>query len=581
MVSSGFGTGGFGGSSFGSPPPPFGVAGATAVDALHVEVFFTTEIDHTFPPIFDPANYVIPSLSVLSVEEAGLAAVILTTSPQSNITYTATVAAARSVGGLFLDPSQKTATFAGVLSNNSFFAVATGATRVRVVFAQPMLNDGSLTDPSNYTITDLNGTSIPVLSAVLEQAGSLTQLVRALSVLLTLGSSLVETVFYVSTVSSNLHTTQGYEVTPKTSVFQWLQGTNQFQVPLGMFTGEVSGGLFGNPDGLVFFSPALDAPAANSIIQVQEVDVCTTAFDTYVMPAPVDPLPLFLHGGGLVPTPNPDPYLLNQTVLWAPWPRNFEAKFELGFPGASNQEELPPPVDNSCSVLMQQQFALGYVALLNDPAWFLFDNKHGTSVPPTFITAKNLAPIPPGPETIMVLHVEMDGKSSFPPATAKKTGTLASTMAGTSKLVAGAGPPAVVLADASLSAGASLHASLSEKRAALAAIQGVSTVSALAVEGNPLPTVIFASSSVSAFGTVRRAVAASLAAGSSVSANATVTRGAVATLAGGSQAVPGATAKWAGHATVAGGSTIIHDASVTHKSQAIIVGGAVLTATSS
>lgn len=468
------------------------------------------------------------------------------------------------------------------MANGTYFAVATGATRVRVVFAQAMQNDSNLTNPTNYTISSLSGTSVPVLSAVLEQAGlSMTQAIRARSVILTLGSSLYETAFYVSTVSSSVQTSTGGSVTPSTSVFQWLQGTNQVQIPLGMFTGEVSGGLFGSPDGLVFFSPALNTLAANSIIQVQEVDVCTTAYDTYVMPSPVDPLPLFLHGGGLLPTPSPDPYLLNQTVLWAPWPRNFDAKFELEFTGEANQEQLPAPVDNACSALLKQQFALGYVALLNDPAWFLFDNKHGTSVPPTFITANNLAPIPPGPESILVLHVQMSGVASFPPAPTHKVGGLASTMSGASKLVAGAGPPAVVLADASLSAGATFTARGSGGFAGRAGLKGVATVSALAVEGNPLPTVIFGTSAVSARGTVRRTVAASLAASSSVSAHATVTRGAVVGLSGAGLVTAGAAAHWAGHAGAAGTSSVTPGASVTHKVQAILVSGAAVTATSS
>lgn len=46
----------------------------------------------------------------------------------------------------------------------------------------------------------------------------------------------------------------------------------------------------------VFFSPASEQAAANSVIQIESVDVCTIAYDAYVIPLPVDPPPLFTYG---------------------------------------------------------------------------------------------------------------------------------------------------------------------------------------------------------------------------------------------------------------------------------------------
>lgn len=573
-----YGSDPYGSGPYGSIPPPLGVLSAEALNGTHVQVNFTELLDFTFAPLTIPSNYSIPGLTVLSVEQAAENAVLLTTSPQTNIVYTVTVTAGRSTLGTLLDPLHNSAQFTGFPRVPGYFAVATAVRRVRAVFSTVMLNDSNLSNPANYTITDFNGNAVFVLSATPEQnippAG-------AMSVLLGLASNLGESDFYVCTVSSNIHTITGLEVLPPTSVFQWLQGDNQVQIPLGLFTGEVSQlGPLTDFGGLVYFSPALNTPTLNSIIQVEEVDVCTTAYDTYVLPAPIDPPVLFTYGGSLVSTPSPDPYLLNQCVLWAPFPRNFEAKIELGFTGAANQDQVPVPDDTSCSVLIKQQFAPGSVALLNDPAYYLLPkNSPEQSVPPMFITANNLAPIPPGPETILVLHVSMRGQATFTTKRGKKIGHTSATMAGSSQLFAGLGPPPVVLAQASISGGSNMSAVGKEVRGAAASIAGVATVNALATEGNPPPTVIFASSNLSAFGTVRRAVAAHLHPSSSVSAAGSVRRGVASSLQGAGVVVGTMKARWTANAAIQGTSSVIAIATVTHKAESFPTGIASVSAT--
>jgi hypothetical protein len=563
----------YGDSPYGSYPPDIGVQSATAINPTHVEVIFTAPADFSFGPMLAPSNYIIsPPLTVLAVEQTVNNSVVLTTTPQTDIVYTVTVAEAQSSFGAPLDRFHTSATFTGIAPDPAYFAIATSARRVRAVFSQVMLNDTNLSNPVNYTITDLNLNAIAVVSAVPEQS------INTLSVVLTLGSNLGESDFYVCTVSSNVHTLTGLHVIPPTSVFQWLAGDNQFQVPLSYFTGEVTGGFFGDPAGLVYFSPALNVSTPNSIIQVEDIDVCTTAYDTYTPPVMVDPPILYTYGGGIVATPSPDPYLLNQCVLWAPFPRNFEARFTLGISGDRNQDFYTPPVDTSCSILIKQQFALGYVALLNDPAWFLFDNLHGTSVPPTFITAKNMSPIPSGPETIIVLHVQLGGTSTFAPATATKSGLLGSSMAGNSQLFAGAGPPPVVLAQASMAGGATLRAPIDKVISAASSINGVSVVRALPGGDIPPPTVIFGSSFFNAFATVRLAVGASIHAGSNASATGNVGRGVGSSLLSSSSVTATMKAHWAANAAIAGNSAIFADATVTHKSESFPQGVAVVLA---
>ena len=580
-----YGGDGFGSSPYGSLPPQIGVLNAASLSNTEVQVNFTQLIDLTFASFTNIANYSIPGLTISAAAFTASNAVVLTTSPQTNILYTVTVAAARSTFGQPLNPAQNTATFTGTVPIPGFSAVPTTATRVRLVFSAVMLNNSALTNPTNYTVTDLNNNAIPIVSVTLEQT------INPVSLVLTLGTPLGEDDFYVATVSPNVKTILGLNVLPPTNVFQWIAGDNQFQIPLSLFTGEVSGGFFGNPDGLVYFSPALNVPTANSIIQIEDIDVCTTAYDTYTPPVMIDPIPLFTYGGGLVPTPNPDPYLLNQCVLWAPFPRNFEAQITLGFTGAANQDSYTPPVDTSCGIILAQQFALGYVSLLNDPDYYLLPaNSPPQSVPPMFITAKNLSPIPPGPETIIMLHVQLSGEADMPgpivdgvapPMVATKHGFLSSTMAGNSQLFAGAGPPPVVLAQASLSAGSTMTAAGKERLGALANLNGVSVVRALATEGNPPPTVIFASSFLSAFAGVTRAVAASPAGDSTLSAFGTVRRSVAASLLPVASVTAEATARWAAGADILATSAVTADATVTHKAEAFPVGIAELSATAS
>lgn len=147
--------------------------------------------------------------------------------------------------------------------------------------------------------------------------------------------------------------------------------------------------LFGNPDGLVFFSPSLiSGGAPTSSIQVDEVKACTIAYDSYVFPKPIDPKPLYTHGGGITPTP--EVTTLNNGVLFTDFYRLGEAKHKLK---NKPQDALPVPNDIGASIVMKQVYPPNRVALLNNPAWILFNN--GAPPPYSFITMDNLSPLPP------------------------------------------------------------------------------------------------------------------------------------------------------------------------------------------
>lgn len=397
-----FGIGDYGIGPYGGAATPFQVESAVSLGLTSVRLEFTDLLDFTFGPTLAPSNYVIsPPLVVLAVIQESAKSLVLLTTAQSNITYTVTATVGRSLFDTLLDQFHNQATFLGSQQSPTFFGVATTPTRVRAVFQQPMLLDANLTDPSNYTLEDVRGFPITVFSVTPEQP------TNPSSVLLSLATPLVTQNFYELTLSTTIHTTLGSPVDPPTSVFQWVSTPNQTTVSVGAFSGEVQNGLYGIHNGLVFFSPALVTSAANSIIQVDEIDVCTKAFDEYHFPLEVDPLPFFTFGGTISPAPQS---LLNSAAsLWVNFPRLFEAKLELGF---HPSDVMPQAVDGPVSATFQEPWAIDRVALLNNASWRLFDNT-GLTVPPTFITADNLTPIPPGPTSILILYAPMAGESSF------------------------------------------------------------------------------------------------------------------------------------------------------------------------
>lgn len=142
--------------------------------------------------------------------------------------------------------------------------------------------------------------------------------------------------------------------------------------------------LFEDPEGLVFFSPALvPGGAPNSSIQVDEISTCTTAYDSYTFPQPVDPIPLYTYTPLNAPT-------LNNSVLFTSFYRLNEAQHVLH---NKPSDTVPIVGDVGTTITLQEVWPPLRVAILNSPGWTLFDN---TAPPPyDFITADNLSPFPP------------------------------------------------------------------------------------------------------------------------------------------------------------------------------------------
>jgi hypothetical protein len=253
-----------------------------------------------------------------------------------------------------------------------------------------MRQDANLTDPTNYTLKGIQGGVIGIDTVTEEQS------TNVLSLVLTTTAPLHTTDWYAVRVSSDVKTISGLSIEPNTQVFQWIQAPLRAEIGLDKFTGEVRGGLFGTPEGLVFFSPALDVPAANSVIQIDEVDVCTRAFDVYTPPEIPDPPVLFTYRAGVSP-----PVIGGGCVLWAPLPRLSEARLDLAL---KPSDVVRHAEDGPAAFTFREPWDHAYVSLLNNPAWSLYDGTLRTGPAYTFKTASNLAPIPPGPNTTIVVE---------------------------------------------------------------------------------------------------------------------------------------------------------------------------------
>lgn len=401
-----YGRGPWGG---GSPPPenlpqivtitesltvigPFSVLSATSVSPYQAQVNFSDTIDFAFLSVFDTATYSIPGLFVLGVSMAGPTAVLLDTTPQDEILYTVTVTPAnvKNLVGDFVNPALNFATFTGSPVLVSFSAVAQAKRTVTLTFSLPMLQNTDFTDPTSYTITDLQGNSIPVTAAATFGPSPISRLK------LTLGSDLTPGGYYVATVvNPNVQSTTLRAVDPNTDLFQWTQQfTFPMQIPISSFSGEVSGGLLGQPLGQVFFSPSLDLAAPNSAIQVDEVSVCTRSYDVYSFPSIPDPNPFMTHGGGLLATYSASELNDTTRVFYASFnsPRRLsEAQFNLE---QAEDETMPQAVDGPADATLFEPLNPSFVSYLGDFSKVLFDG-----INPSFTLTNNLAPIPPGATT--------------------------------------------------------------------------------------------------------------------------------------------------------------------------------------
>lgn len=360
-----FGNDSYGISPYSSILPSYGIESALALSPVQLRVRYTAMVDAGFESLLAPANYIIyPPVLIYSVVLESAQSVLVNTEPTTDAVYTVAVLEARGYFGQPLHAALASTQFTGAKVGPSFYAVATAKNRVRAVFSKPMLANAALTDPAQYVLKDFGGSRVPIASVTVEQPSD----VR--STVLHLGTDLSDERHYSLTVSNKIVGQDSGQVFLSTSTFQWVENVLRTQIPLAEFSGEVMEGLYGIHGGLVFFSPALDVPASNSVIQVEQVDVCTRAYDEYQVPQPIDPSAFLTHGAGVVPTLRVS--LLNSPdwALWAPFPGLLDARFEMAL--SKPFEEVMPQVADTGVITYTELWPPARVALLNALEWKLF-----------------------------------------------------------------------------------------------------------------------------------------------------------------------------------------------------------------
>jgi len=344
---------------------PLRLEAAVPLSAFLVELHFSHALDFGFAALLSPANYgLTPSLTVLSVTPGAANTVRLVTAEQAPTVYTLTASQGRSVPGDLLDPGFKQVNFAGFPVAPTFFGTAQSRTKVQLTFSTEMLQNAEFLDPASYSIATLQGSAITINSVT---AVGTTPIRR---VALTLDSDLDPGGYYIATVIDPLvKTTGGLNISPNTDLFQWAEmsaavNVGPLTIPIANFSGEVTGGLLGQPAGQVFFSPALEADAPGSSIQVDEVALCTRAFDTYEMPELLDP-PIFFTFS----TWGPNSALGSSTVLLTTAERLGLARVNLTDYQA---DTMPAATDGPADAELVEPIDITRAAFLNDDRWRIF-----------------------------------------------------------------------------------------------------------------------------------------------------------------------------------------------------------------
>lgn len=365
---------------------PFDVAAAIPITPFFVRVDFSGFPDTGLPATSNPSSYNIPGLAVNSVFFLGgfPKSAFLSTGEQLPIPYTLTVSnSVLSLGG---DPlGVDTANFLGASLAPNFFATPQSNTKVMVTFVPTMLVDAELVTPSNYIVTKVDGTLLSV-SAV-NVVGTENRHVE-----LILADTLENGHVYSVRLDSAIQTAGNQPIFPDVDLFHWIRRDSPMRLDIADFSGEISSGLLGTPAGQVFFSPALEAAVADSVIQVDSVSLCTRAFDVYEFPSLPDPPTLFTW-----PPPASayaDSLLNGEGRLAATAERLGQARIIVH---DLREDTVAAPVDGPADATLVETIDITSGGFLNDARWETFPA--ATAGIGAFTTAANLAPIGPGPTT--------------------------------------------------------------------------------------------------------------------------------------------------------------------------------------
>jgi hypothetical protein len=386
----GYGDDEYGVGPYGSPPS-FGVASAEALTPTTVRVNFTDRYASSSATV-DPSNYSITNgIGVYEVLEETEFSVVLVTDYLARQTYSVVVTNVVSRTGDPLDVDKNRADFPGFPdASTSFIAVALSEVKITLTFNKVMEHNAALDDHYNYQVFGIDGQpEVPVLEVIVDgDPGAPT------SISLVLGDPLVSDVLYrVDIISDEIKTQDGGLVRPQSACFIWISGAKVISVPTADFTGEAHGNIFGEHNGLVFFSPSFKVGVANSTIEIDFVTTCTTAFDEYDVPSQIGDLEAFHTYGTGKKT-----YLINGPAVFRT-NSNRLGGTRMDFVD-KHEDFVSTPVSSRGLATLAQPLDPSRISRLNTTSWPLF----GPGVVTPFIAAANLTSIPPGPTTTRTLE---------------------------------------------------------------------------------------------------------------------------------------------------------------------------------
>jgi hypothetical protein len=238
-----YGNESLGSSPYGGASYLFQVVSARAINPYTVVVTFSESPDYSDPETLNPANYYIDAESPGDVIGAPLRVVVgteentvvLTTTRQVYVLYTVSVTSlVVSTQAEPVDALGNSATFTGVDGvTRGFIAKAIRANGINLVFVRPMVVDLILSNPLSYTVRDMQGVVVPVLSATPNVPSGATR------VALTLAANLRSGVAYEVTLTPLITTESGLSIIPDTDLVVWVERRKVAKVPFSAFTKEV------------------------------------------------------------------------------------------------------------------------------------------------------------------------------------------------------------------------------------------------------------------------------------------------------------------------------------------------------
>jgi len=373
------GTGHFGQDSYGDSPyggavPLYGIGEVQVISDTLLRVVYTSYFDTGFAPLTDASNYSLtPSTSIYSVTVESPYTLILNVAPLSGGQYTLTVTQGLGYYNEPLDLSLASFTFTIAAGASGVVIHAIADRRVRIQFPLPMDLNAQYLNPASYQISTLSPSApISILTVTSEQ---ITAPYR--SIILGLDQDMRDERQYLVSIGAGIQTLTALDMSGDTI---FTRSENHLQTSVRVRDLQPGTHPLLPPGNQIFFSPALEVSAPNSVIQIESVAVCSQVEDSYRFPS---------QGATATGLKTFGPSLLNQGRLT---PRRHSPEISIGV-AVTSSETVSAPSEALPIGSMTETHPVSIGSLLNQTAWKMYHPSNAPTV--HFRISNNLAPAPP------------------------------------------------------------------------------------------------------------------------------------------------------------------------------------------